>query len=91
MKIRRFHALKIIEWCRDQYGRSKYNKGILYLTFKKPDWSNEDLLGEYDSIENTIFINSIENYDHLLFIFKGSNLVEIGNKLNSHLAELVTH
>ncbi len=34
--------------------------------------------------------NSIENNDHLLFIFKGSNLVEIGNKLNSHLAELAT-
>jgi hypothetical protein len=61
MKPRRFHAVKILEWCKNRYGRSKYNKGKIKLIFRKPDWTNEDLFGEYDAIENSIYINPIQN------------------------------
>lgn len=58
MKLTRFHALKILEWCQLEYGNSKYNSYDLELAFHKPTYLTEGLLGEYDPIENTIFINS---------------------------------
>jgi hypothetical protein len=61
MKLTRFHCLRILEWCEQKYGRSRYNRGHLTLEFKKPTYINEGLLGEYDSIENLIWINSVDH------------------------------
>jgi hypothetical protein len=58
MKITRFHCVKILEWCEEEFGASKYNKGVLTLEFKKPTAYTEGLLGEYNSIENMIYVNS---------------------------------
>ena len=61
-KLTRFHCVKILEWCQQQYGRSKYNRGTLTLEFKKPSDIIGYDLGYYDDIENMIHINS---QDHL--------------------------
>jgi len=61
MKLTRFHALKIIDWCRGRYGRSKYNGGIPILEFKKPEWYREDLMGDYDSEQNVIYVNPLQH------------------------------
>lgn len=68
VKINRNTALKIYEWCRKQYGRSKYNGKYPHFSFKKGDHTNDDLMGEYDFIDNEIFINSnqIETLEDLV-------------------------
>jgi hypothetical protein len=67
MKLTRFHVVKILEWCENEYGYSKYNKGVLTIEFQKPTYLTEGLLGEYDAIENMIYVNSRdhENLDDL--------------------------
>lgn len=57
-KLHRGHALKILKWCEDRYGLSKYNEGHVSIEFRKekyPDEENQD--GYYDDITNTIFVN----------------------------------
>ena len=61
MKITRYHALKILEWCKTEYGRSKYNKGEITLEFKKPDYLSEGELGNYEPIDNTMFVSSVDH------------------------------
>lgn len=57
-KLHRGHAVKILDWCMDKYGRSKYNKGYPYIEFRKPqDSDEEDQYGYYDDITNTIYVN----------------------------------
>lgn len=57
-KLHRGHALKILTWCEEKYGPSKYNKGYPSIEFRKeryPDEENQD--GYYDDITNSIFVN----------------------------------
>jgi Zn-dependent peptidase ImmA (M78 family) len=63
MKLTRFHALKILEWCQREYGESKYNKGYLTLEFRAPSEITGYVLGYYDDIENMIHINSKDHED----------------------------
>lgn len=56
--MNRHTALKVYEWCKKAYGRSKYNGRYPDLSYKKGDHTNSDLMGEYDFVENSIFINS---------------------------------
>ena len=56
-KITRFHAVKILEWCKSKYGRS--NKSYPTLEFRKPDYMNGDQAqGEYEYEDNFIYVNS---------------------------------
>jgi len=46
-KITRFHAVKILEWCKKRYGRGV--KPYPILEFRKPNYLNgEYAQGEYD-------------------------------------------
>jgi hypothetical protein len=63
MKLTRFHCLKIFEWCKKTYGRSKYNRGILTMEFTKPTEITGYVLGYYDNLENMIHINSQDHYN----------------------------
>ena len=58
IKLNKNTALRVYEWCRKTYGRSKYNGKYPGLTYKKGNESNFDHMGEYDFYENSIFINS---------------------------------
>lgn len=56
-KINRFHAVKILEWCKLRYGRGV--KPYPILEYKKPDYLNgEHSYGEYDYEEDLIYVNS---------------------------------
>jgi 50S ribosomal subunit-associated GTPase HflX len=81
MKLTRYHALKILQWCKDRYGVSEHNKGDLILSFRKQDAVSIELNEEayYDAEDNEIFISSqhhfsikelcssvIEEYQHYL-------------------------
>lgn len=60
-KPRKPDAEKVYWWCVEEYGRSKINGSYPELEFKHPDYLTEGLCGEYDYIENTIFVNRKEN------------------------------
>jgi hypothetical protein len=81
MKLTRYHALKILQWCKDRYGKSKHNKSDLVFSFKKQDHISVELdeHAYYDAIDNEIFVSSqhhhtvkdlcfsiIEEYQHYL-------------------------
>ncbi len=56
-KITRFHAVKILEWCKKRYGRGV--KPYPILEFRKPNYLNgEYAQGEYDYEEDMIYVNS---------------------------------
>jgi Zn-dependent peptidase ImmA (M78 family) len=56
-KITRFHAVKILEWCKKRYGRGV--KPYPVLQYKKPDYLNgEYACGEYDYEDDIIYVNS---------------------------------
>ena len=56
-KLTRFHALKILDWCKKRYGRGM--KSYPILQYRKPDYmNNEYAYGEYDYEEDMIYINS---------------------------------
>jgi len=57
-KLTRFHCLKIMEWCKKEYGRSRYNGRYPDLEFKKGDYYVGEDWGYFDNIDNLIFINS---------------------------------
>lgn len=59
-RVNRSSALKVLEWCKKKYGRSKYNGRYPDLQFRKGDYITEDVWGLYDEQENYIFINSSE-------------------------------
>jgi len=59
--IRRFHAVKILEWCKKRYGRGM--KPYPILEFRKPNYLNgEHAQGEYDYEEDIIYVNSQMHY-----------------------------
>lgn len=81
MKPTRYHALKILQWCKDNYGKSKHNKSDLTFVFRKQDHISVALDEEayYDADDNEIFVSSqhhhtvhdlcvsiIEEYQHYL-------------------------
>lgn len=56
-KITRFHAVKILEWCKKRYGRGV--KPYPILEFRKPNHLNgEYAQGEYDYEDDMIYVNS---------------------------------
>lgn len=61
IKPTRKHVNQIFQWCVDTYGKSKFNKQIPTVEFKKSDYYTEDCMAFYDEIESTIFINKDQN------------------------------
>lgn len=64
MKVTRWHALRVLDWCITNYGASKYNGPYPHVEFRKEDITTERLAGYYCDIENVIFLNK----DHHLTI-----------------------
>lgn len=60
VRATRSKALKIYEWCKKKYGRSKYNGRYPTLHYKKGGEFLEDCWGIYDPEDNYILIN--KNY-----------------------------
>jgi Zn-dependent peptidase ImmA (M78 family) len=50
-------AKKILSWCIERYGKSKYNGNYPAIEYKKPDHTQEDYAGYYDEDEELIFVN----------------------------------
>lgn len=50
-------AKKILDWCINMYGKSKYNGNYPVVEYKKPDYTQEDYSGYYDEQEELIFVN----------------------------------
>lgn len=60
IKLNRSSAMKVYEWCKKRYGRSKHNGRYPDLQYRKPDYMTEGLFGLYDEVENYIFVNREE-------------------------------
>lgn len=56
----RKHALRIAEWCKEKYGRSKYNRGLPRIKVSKTE-NHEDLAGYYDDEDNCIVVYLLLN------------------------------
>ena len=54
-------AYLILYWCMSTYGRSKLNGAYPDIEYKKADYLTGDVIGHYDDIEGTIFVNKILN------------------------------
>lgn len=61
IKPTRKHVNQIFEWCIKQYGKSKFNKELPVVEFRKEDYYTEGCMAFYDDIESTIFINKDQN------------------------------
>ena len=69
-KITRFHAKKILDWCKKKYGRGtcKYPT----ISYRKSNYlDTEDVFGEYDFEEFSIYVNNE----------KHSNLYDLANTI----------
>jgi hypothetical protein len=70
MRLNKGHVNKVLYWCIQNYGRSKYAPypHISYKKFK--DHEDQDLDGYYEPLENIIYINSdikkLEELDYLV-------------------------
>ena len=60
-KPTRGDAVKIYDWCKKTYGRSKVNGPYPILQFRKPDYYSGDAFGYYDPDEGTLFVNKTKN------------------------------
>lgn len=65
------HVNQIFNWCINTYGKSKFNKDIPIIEFKKSDYYTEGCMAFYDEIEGTIFISKDKN----------DNLQELANSI----------
>jgi hypothetical protein len=55
------HANKILDWCLNNYGLSKYNKIFPEIEYKKHDYYTEGCVAYYDEIDGIIFISRSDN------------------------------
>jgi Zn-dependent peptidase ImmA (M78 family) len=51
------YAELVLDWCIEEYGKSKHNGDYPYVEFRKPDHTESDHIGYYDDIDGTIFVN----------------------------------
>lgn len=61
IKPTRKHAIQILEWCIKTYGKSKFNKQLPAIEFRKPDYYTEGCMAFYDDIESVIFVDKTQN------------------------------
>lgn len=55
------HVNRIFEWCIKTYGKSKYNKELPTVQFRKGDYYTEEYMAYYDEIDAVVFINKDRN------------------------------
>lgn len=56
-KASKKYAELVLDWCIEEYGKSRYNGDYPYVEFRKPDHTEIDHVGYYDDIDGTIFVN----------------------------------
>lgn len=61
IKPTRKHAIQILDWCIETYGKSKFNKQVPVIEFRKPDYYTEGCMAFYDEIDGVIFIDKTQN------------------------------
>ena len=61
IKPTRKHVNQILDWCIKTYGKSKFNRPVPVIEFKKPDYYTEGCMAFYDEIESVIFVDKIAN------------------------------
>lgn len=61
IKPTRKHINQIFDWCIKTYGKSKFNKELPVIEFRKPDYYTEGCMAFYDEIESMIFVNKEDN------------------------------
>jgi hypothetical protein len=71
IKITKSHATKILHWCLNTYGKSKFNKEFPELEFKNPDYYTEGCMAYYDEIDSVIFVDKTQH----------QNLYELANSI----------
>lgn len=54
--VNRKNALRIIQWCFQQYGSSKFNKDVLTLKVQQKYKVDPNWYGAYEAETNTIFV-----------------------------------
>ena len=52
------HAKKILQWCEQEYGESKYWEYPPTISYRKPDYLTEDVCGWYDDSDCHIHLNN---------------------------------
>jgi hypothetical protein len=57
IKLTRGTVLKVYEWCKKRYRRSKYNGRYPDIVYRKSDYITGEDWGYYDEQENLIFIS----------------------------------
>lgn len=71
IKPTRKHVNQILDWCIETYGKSKFNKPVPVIEFRKPDYYTEGCMAFYDEIESVIFVDKVAN----------DNLDELANSI----------
>lgn len=71
IKPTRKHVNQILDWCIENYGKSKFNKPVPVIEFRKPDYYTEGCMAFYDEIESVIFVDKLAN----------DNLDELANSI----------
>ena len=61
IKPTRKHVNQIFDWCIKTYGKSKFNKELPVVEFRKGDYYTEECMAFYDEIESVIFVNKDQN------------------------------
>lgn len=59
MKLDRGFAVKVLNWCKRKYGKSRYNGSYPTISYTKPDYMLEDFSGYYEKDENHIYVNNV--------------------------------
>jgi hypothetical protein len=58
MRLNKGHAKRIFDWCKENYGRSKYAKYPYFSIKKFTDYDEDGLDGYYEPITNFVYVNS---------------------------------
>jgi hypothetical protein len=53
------HARKVLQWCEQEYGWSKYEEYRPTISYRKPDHLTEDVCGWYDDSDCHIHLNNL--------------------------------
>lgn len=63
IKLTRGTVLKVYEWCKTRYGRSKYNGRYPDIVFRKRDYLTGEDWGYYDEQDNLIFVSKDKHHN----------------------------
>lgn len=63
IKPTRKHVNRIFEWCIQNYGKSKFNKELPQIQYRKEDYYTEGCMAYYDELDAIIYVNKEKNQD----------------------------